>query len=379
MIRKDNVMNIQFVKKCRKTYSLIKNKSSIVNGGSYYPDCKHKSKNQILKDQLFFIWKYGSHEPFYYTYGFDRLEMSRERMTNEYLIPYDSFQAKINYLNNHNPNFMYTSRVITADKFYFNIFLERFGIPTPPLYCYIKDHQMLYCDARFEIDAKQNVNQQLKQLFSYDMDAFCKPSSGQLGNGIFVLKVEDSKVFVDGKLFDIEKLIEILLSANYLIQKRIYQHPIMNTLCDSTINSIRMQTVMTKDGKVIPFGAGLRMGRKGSSVDNWAKGGVFVGIDMEKGTLMEMGFLKPKYGTSTKEHPDTHIVFKDFEIPYYKEAERMAVELHKRLYRCHSVGWDIGITEDGPMFIEGNGLWEISLIQAAHGGLKKQIENFFSV
>ena len=89
--------------------------------------------------------------------------------------------------------------------------------------------------------------------------------------------------------------------------------------------------------------------------------------------------LKPKYGTSIKEHPDTHVVFKDFEIPYYKEAEKMAVELHKRLYRCHSVGWDIGITKDGPMFIEGNGLWEISLIQAAHGGLKKQIEKYFSV
>lgn len=69
------------------------------------------------------------------------------------------------------------------------------------------------------------------------------------------------------------------------------------------------------------FGAGLRMGRQGSSVDNWAKGGVFVGIDVEKGKLMETGFLKPLYGTSVKEHSDTHVVFKDFEIPYYKEAE----------------------------------------------------------
>ena len=90
-----------------------------------------------------------------------------------------------------------------------------------------------------------------------------------------------------------------------------------------------------------------------------------------------MSFLKLGYGIFTKEHPDTHIVFKDFEIPYYRDAERMAVELHKRLYRSHSVGWDIAITEDGPMFIEGNGWWEISLIQAVHGGLKKQIEKHF--
>jgi len=372
-------MRFRFVKICLKAFWLFKNKSSIENGVSYYPDCNHKSKKQILKDQLFFIRKYGDYEPFYFTYGFDRSEMTRERMTSEYLVPYNNFQTKINFLNNHTPGFIYTSRVITADKFYFNVFLERFGIPTPAVYCYIKDKQVLYCDPRFEIDSQKTANEQLKQLFSNDMDAFCKPSSGQLGNGAFALKVQDSKIYMDGELSSVDKLIDVLFSANYLVQKRIYQHPIMNTLCDSTINSIRLQTVMTKEGEVIPFGAGLRIGRKGSSVDNWAKGGVFVGIDMEKGMLMETGFLKPGYGTSAKEHPDTHVVFKDFEIPYYKEAEKKAMELHKRLYRSHSVGWDIAITEDGPMFIEGNGWWEISLIQAAHGGLKKQIEKYFTV
>ena len=115
----------------------------------------------------------------------------------------------------------------------------------------------------------------------------------------------------------------------------------------------------------------------GSSVDNWAKGGVFVGIDMENGRLMDIGFLKPKYGTSVKEHPDTKIKFSGYQIPFYKEAEEMAARLHKYLYRCHSVGWDIAITENGPMFIEGNGWWEISLIQAVHGGLKKQVEKYF--
>lgn len=371
-------MKIPFNNRFQKVFRLIKNKSSLVNGDSYYPDCNHKSKKQILKDQLFFIRKYGDYEPFYFTYGFDRSEMTRERMTSEYLIPYNSFQTKINFLNNHTPGFIYTSRVITADKFYFNVFLERFCIPTPTVYCYIKDKQVLYYDARFEVDSQKPTIEQLKQLFSHDMDAFCKPSSGQLGNGAFALKVQDSKIYIDRELSSVDKLIDVLFSANYLVQKRIYQHSMMNTLCDSTINSIRLQTVMTKEGEVLPFGAGLRIGRKGSSVDNWAKGGVFVGIDMENGQLMETGFLKPEYGTSTKEHPDTHIVFKGFEIPYYKEAERMAVELHKRLYRSHSVGWDIAITEDGPMFIEGNGWWEISMPQTIHGGQKKLIEKHFT-
>ena len=106
---------------------------------------------------------------------------------------------------------------------------------------------------------------------------------------------------------------------------------------------------------------------------------IFVGIDMNNGSLFETGFLKPQFGTSVKIHPDSQVSFKDYVIPFYKEAESMALKLHRYLYRCHSIGWDIAITENGPVFIEGNGLWEISLLQAAHGGLKEQIDKYFNV
>ena len=79
------------------------------------------------------------------------------------------------------------------------------------------------------------------------------------------------------------------------------------------------------------------------------------------------------------QHPDNGLVFEGFEIPFFKEAVEMAKDLHSKLYRIHSIGWDIAITPDGPVFIEGNSLWEISLIQTANGGLKKQIEKYFTM
>ena len=57
----------------------------------------------------------------------------------------------------------------------------------------------------------------------------------------------------------------------------------MGSFCSTTLNSVRLQTIRSKSGEINPFGTGLRMGREGSSVDNWAKGGVFVGLNMEKG------------------------------------------------------------------------------------------------
>lgn len=373
---------MSYFRKVRKALSIIRHKEDFVNNASYYPECELKNKSQILRDYLWIYWNYGEIEKFYFTYGFDRKEMTREKMSTEYLIPFGNFQRRIDYLNFQNPRYddfhgKLTGRVITGDKFYFNVFLEKFGIPTPKVYCFIKDKSPLYFSPKFSIDTSKSTEEQLKSFFSNEMDAFAKPSDGQFGQDIFSLRIEKGKVLADGEEISIDNLIQRVVSADYLIQERIYQHPIMAAFCPSCINSIRLQTVMDMEGNVHPFGAGVRMGRMGSSVDNWAKGGVFVGIDMENGCLMDTGFLKPQYGTSVKEHPDSKVKFNGYQIPFYKEAEGMASKLHKYLYRCHSVGWDIAITEDGPVFIEGNGWWEISLVQAVHGGLKKQIEKYF--
>lgn len=367
--------------KIRKSLSLLLHKKELLQQDSYYPECPHKTWKAILWDQLRFLWRFGAVEPFYFTYGFDRKEMTYDRICNEYIVPFSPFQKRINYLNFQNPRYdafhgKMTGRVITGDKFYFNIFLERFGIPTPKILLYIKDRELLYCAPGLKVSGVTLEEQINSFLHLHDMDVFAKPADGQLGKGIFALRIKEGKCYINGQSSSEKEVFDRLTSGDYLVQERIIQHPALSAFCPSSINSIRLQTVMDQDGNVIPFGAGLRMGRAGSPVDNWAKGGVFVGIDMANGRLMSRGVMKPGFGTSAFEHPDSKIVFAGFEIPYYKEAVQLAIRLHKLLYRCHSIGWDIAITSDGPVFVEGNGWWEISLVQATHGGMK-QYEKYF--
>lgn len=372
-------MKDTLVSKIRKSLSIIKHKSDYTSGPSYYPECVRKSKRQVLKDQLYFAWHYGYVEEYYYTYGFDRIEMSREKM-EEYIVPYRAFLHRIDYLNFHNPyyddfNGKMTCRVINQDKFYFYLFLSRLGVPTPKVLCYTKNRAVLYADDSFKIDKSLSTSKQLESIFANDMDAFAKPSDGMMGQGVFRLQIKKAKVYIDGVEHSIHDLIDMVLSTNYILQETIIQEERMSKLCSSSVNTIRLQTVMDKNGNVIPFGAMVRIGREGSSVDNWAKGGAIVGIN-DNGKLKAVGFLKPQYGTTIIEHPDNHLVFDGYEIPFYKEAVDKAVELHKMMYRSHSIGWDIAITKDGPMFIEGNDRWEVSMIQAVHGGMGYMMKYF---
>lgn len=372
---------MKYYKKIRKCISMIRHKSKYVNHVSYYPDAVHKSKKQILKDQLYFFWKFGLTEKFYFLYGFDRVEMNRIRMINEYITPYGSFIKKVNHLNFFLPfetkdMCQYTGRAIVGDKFYFYLFLSRLGIPTPKVYCYIKNGNPLYFDDSLGIDRSLPMDKQLQLFMSKEMDAFAKPSDGECGHGVFFLKISDSKIRKNGKEISSDELEKILLSANYIIQERVEQHPEIGKLCPSTLNTIRIHTVRAENGEIIIFGPLLRIGRVANNVDNWAQGGVLVGID-PSGKLMKTGFFKPQYGSTVNQHPDTGVVFEGTVIPYFEDVKTMILKLHSILYRCHSIGWDVAITKDGPIIIEGNSLWEISMPQAAHGGLK-YIESHFN-
>jgi D-alanine-D-alanine ligase-like ATP-grasp enzyme len=48
--------------------------------------------------------------------------------------------------------------------------------------------------------------------------------------------------------------------------------------------------------------------------------------------------------------------FEKFQIPFYQEAKKLAVEAATRVPQLRVVGWDVAIQADGPILIEGNQL-----------------------
>lgn len=129
---------------------------------------------------------------------------------------------------------------------------------------------------------------------------------------------------------------------------------------------------------VIPFSAVLRIGANGNTVDNWAKGGVLVGVDLKSGKLKKYGFYKHGCGQKIIEHDNTHIKFEGIALPDFERSIENAKKLHYKLKEIPIIGWDIAFTTDGPLFIEGNDNMEISLNQAGNNtGLKKEFDKVF--
>ena len=74
----------------------------------------------------------------------------------------------------------------------------------------------------------------------------------------------------------------------------------------------------------------------------------------EKGIIYKPAI--DKKGKIYIEHPVTNTKIEGFQIPYFKEAIKMVKDASKVVPQVGLVGWDIAITNKGPVMIEGNQL-----------------------
>lgn len=152
------------------------------------------------------------------------------------------------------------------------------------------------------------------------------------------------------------------------LEELVKQHKDMNKLCDTSCNTIRIVT-FNNHGKPEILWAGLRIGNGINSVDNFHAGGMGAAINMETGELIGPAIDKDlnRYDF----HPTTHTKFDHFKIPYFEEAKNLVKEAALESDKILVVGWDIAITDEGPLIIEGNRRPGFDLIQVLdHRGRK---------
>jgi hypothetical protein len=294
----------------------------------------------------------------YFVYGLDR----KSSIDSLEVLPYAEFRKIRNYRNLHPNKEGYNYVCILRDKFIFGQFLTSLGIPTAKNIALINRDQITWLS-----DMKQEPLAAIIGDPERNINGFCKKLAGILGEGAFPLQVNEGRLFTQESEMTVAQLKE-RLQGQYLLQDRIMQHPRMSELHPSSVNTIRLITFNNR-GKVEVFCAALRIGTLGRSVDNWGSGGIVVGIDPETGRLQKEGLFRPGYGVRVEQHPDTGVRFDGFEIPYFKKVVALTQSLHGYLYGIHSAGWDIAVTPEGPVFIEGNDDWG--------GGIPMSIEKNF--
>lgn len=186
---------------------------------------------------------------------------------------------------------------------------------------------------------------------------FVKPIDARAGYGAFGIQASE----VDAA--------RLKAMRNVVIQPALRNHPIIESLYPGALNTLRVGSFV-EDGRCTLIAALHRFGRGKAVVDNYTQGGIAIGVDLSSGTLNRTGIIKGEYGRSLfAVHPDTGVTFASITLPWWREtlelAERAALGLRPHV----TLGLDIAITADGPVFIEANEAADVFFLQEACGPL----------
>lgn len=174
---------------------------------------------------------------------------------------------------------------------------------------------------------------------------FAKPNDGQCGKNIEKIEIKEWESF--------EKLYEHLVENKLeLLEEPVMQCDEMNRLNPSSVNTTRMVTVMNNSGDVTVLTTFLRIGNGIKHIDNFNSGGMTAKINVETGIVEEEAVNKA--GEVFEKHPTTGTTIKGFQMPFWNDAKEMVKKAAKMSTHVRYVGWDVGMSKDGPVLIEGN-------------------------
>ena len=166
---------------------------------------------------------------------------------------------------------------------------------------------------------------------------------------------------VTNKNTDVEKLYkELIERRQYLVEECIIQHEDMAKLADKSVNTLRIVTV-TVNGKTHVMLKVIRFGNGVNAVDNFHSGGMYTVFD-DNGIITKPAV--DREGNVHSVHPLNKTKIEGFKIPYYKEAIDLAIKASKVIPQLGYVGFDIAISKNGPVLVEGNELPGYDLYQS---------------
>lgn len=191
---------------------------------------------------------------------------------------------------------------------------------------------------------------------------FAKPSRGTCGNGIEKLRTADWP--------DAEKLLAYLKEKGLdVLEEPLAQHPDMAKLHPQSVNTMRIVTDRVGDTVHIAYIV-VKIGRGDGFCDNSGQGGVICRVDEKTGRICSVA--TDDYFNIYETHPDTGIRFEGYQLPMVQEAVDFARKAALVVPQICHVGWDVAITPDGPVLIEGNDYPGTDLCQLAPHYPEKQ-------
>ncbi len=266
---------------------------------------------------------------------------------------------------------------IARDKYLSHLTLEKANIPMPMLYAY------------YNSEANHDYRSICKQLKERDVQqCVVKPAGDSAhGEGVFVCRsilYDEQDCFLEksnGEKISLKQLLDNSKYTPLLFEERITQTEQISKINPSSVNTVRFMTALYPNKEVKVIATFMKIGRKGSDVDNAGGGGnVDCAIDVNSGscynTLQFNSFADIKH---VKNHPDTNTTIEGLIIDNWSNIVEQVKGYQSRIPYLKMIGWDVALTDEGPVIIEINNWWDTTGQLFIGHGWRNEVMDCFNV
>lgn len=253
--------------------------------------------------------------------------------TKEYIMNFVPRRIQTFLLPKINP---LNKKYIVVDKVEFYRLASQHGYAIPRTYFYSKNNLLYNLEGNI-ITSDSLKELEGKTLFSKIIDGAAAVGAKKEVFSLSSLDLKEKRIFQDA-LETHDKIIELSPTK--------------------ALNCVKISTYLKNDNSVHFQLSFIKLGGENSIVDNIggaSGGGIAIPIDHETGKLKGIGYKEVGNTLRVTNIPSTDKNFEGFTVPFYHEAVDLVKKAHKEVfYELKHIGWDVGITNSGPVLIEGN-------------------------
>ena len=216
---------------------------------------------------------------------------------------------------------------------------------------------------------KNNQDEFEKFLKKYK-EVIVKPIDGEGGHGVEKITYE--------KGIDIESIYKDLVKNNQLlVEECIKQHNDINKLYSKSVNTLRLFTFF--DGKEAHVLNSVFKIGNGGITDNFSSGSMYTFVSDDGEVIVP---AIDQADNIYEKHPITKENILGYKVPEYKKACNLVCKAAKEIKELKYIGWDVAISDKGPVIVEGNpfpGIFQIKPSFKRNMGLLPKYKKYMDI
>lgn len=252
----------------------------------------------------------------------------------------------------------------TEDKAVFYRHAETIGLPVPRLYA-------ILCESGPGWSCTGDViagSGDWERLFAEGLpDTFVvKPARGYYGLDVRVIERHGDRLIElgGGEIAPAELRRQLVANRQFhihVVQERLVNHPDVPGGRDA-LQTIRISTLVERDGTVRVINAFFKMALDGAPIDNFrfgATGNLLSAVDVRNGTFINLIAAGP--GGVLREvdpPPGTNAPVPGARMPMWDECCAAVCAASPAFLPMRTLGWDVAVTPDGVRIVEANMWWD---------------------